>query len=526
MLERAWDWAAGHQHARVAIGGLLMEVLTDAGGIDRALQIGEQLRAEPLAPLDAACVELGVARAAAGGSRWQVALSALDRVRRTAPALGPLADGVEAEVAFNRDRLDEAASLAASSLAFAESDGRPELACRALQVLGACARFEGDLDAAERAYDRVVAISREHGLSTWRVRGAVERASLDVWRFHSATRVHAARVEAVAAGALVMVAHLDSFLAWISRDRWEAADADAAAARCTEYARRFGLAPLVAMATTARACAAAQRGDREALELRIAEALAADPGNADAMALVAAARTTLALRRDDLARAFAELDLCMRHLRRAPKCPTPERGLWALLCAVQDRDPAGALAELAAGSGAMHAMNVTYRHYAEAVMHGRAGDAAAAARHVALADGAGPPAWHQHHARRVIAERALADGWGDPVAWLRAGRAYFEARGNDQIAAGCRALLARAGTPVPRRPSHDGVPAELAVRGVTARELEVLELLGEARATREIATRLFISPKTVERHVANLATKLDLAGRAALVAFAASHPSS
>ena len=52
--------------------------------------------------------------------------------------------------------------------------------------------------------------------------------------------------------------------------------------------------------------------------------------------------------------------------------------------------------------------------------------------------------------------------------------------------------------------------------------MEVLELLAEARATKDIATQLFLSPKTVERHIANLATKLGLGGRSALVAFAAS----
>ena len=65
---------------------------------------------------------------------------------------------------------------------------------------------------------------------------------------------------------------------------------------------------------------------------------------------------------------------------------------------------------------------------------------------------------------------------------------------------------------MPRRRRHGTVPADLQARGVTARELEVLELLAEARATREIATRLFLSPKTVERHVANLAAKPDLDG--------------
>jgi len=45
--------------------------------------------------------------------------------------------------------------------------------------------------------------------------------------------------------------------------------------------------------------------------------------------------------------------------------------------------------------------------------------------------------------------------------------------------------------------------------------------LGEARSTRAIAETLHISPKTVERHVANLATKLGLEGRATVVAHAA-----
>ena len=57
--------------------------------------------------------------------------------------------------------------------------------------------------------------------------------------------------------------------------------------------------------------------------------------------------------------------------------------------------------------------------------------------------------------------------------------------------------------------------------GVSARELQVLNLLADARSTRDIAATLFISPKTVERHVANLAVKLGVEGRSALVAFAA-----
>jgi len=84
-------------------------------------------------------------------------------------------------------------------------------------------------------------------------------------------------------------------------------------------------------------------------------------------------------------------------------------------------------------------------------------------------------------------------------------------------------LLTEAGAPAPRRTRPDaGVPSDLQPSGVTAREFEVLERLGNAESTKAIAAALFLSPKTVERHISNLAMKLDVDGRAALVAFAAS----
>lgn len=45
---------------------------------------------------------------------------------------------------------------------------------------------------------------------------------------------------------------------------------------------------------------------------------------------------------------------------------------------------------------------------------------------------------------------------------------------------------------------------------LTPREQEVMRLLAEGFTTREIAQRLFISPKTVENHRANIMKKLDL----------------
>jgi len=58
---------------------------------------------------------------------------------------------------------------------------------------------------------------------------------------------------------------------------------------------------------------------------------------------------------------------------------------------------------------------------------------------------------------------------------------------------------------------------------LTRRELEVLHLLGEGLANREIAERLFISPKTAEHHLSRIYAKLGVRTRAEAVAFAVRH---
>jgi DNA-binding NarL/FixJ family response regulator len=58
---------------------------------------------------------------------------------------------------------------------------------------------------------------------------------------------------------------------------------------------------------------------------------------------------------------------------------------------------------------------------------------------------------------------------------------------------------------------------------ITPREREVLKLLGEGYQNKEIAEMLHISVKTVEKHRANIMTKLDLHNAAALTAYAIEH---
>ena len=67
-----------------------------------------------------------------------------------------------------------------------------------------------------------------------------------------------------------------------------------------------------------------------------------------------------------------------------------------------------------------------------------------------------------------------------------------------------------------------GAPAK-AAGGLTARELDVLRLVATGKTNRSIAGDLFLSEKTVARHVSNIFTKLGLSSRAAATAYAYEH---
>jgi DNA-binding CsgD family transcriptional regulator len=147
----------------------------------------------------------------------------------------------------------------------------------------------------------------------------------------------------------------------------------------------------------------------------------------------------------------------------------------------------------------------------------------------------------EHAARLFGAGEAVRESYGfDPFpterAWLERIHAVVRARLTDDVFAASRA----AGRAMPLEqtiteaiaiaesilvePTPAGraetLTATAATYGLSPRETDVLDLLAEGRADREIAKVLFISPKTVGVHVGNILAKLGVQNRGEAIALA------
>jgi DNA-binding NarL/FixJ family response regulator len=69
----------------------------------------------------------------------------------------------------------------------------------------------------------------------------------------------------------------------------------------------------------------------------------------------------------------------------------------------------------------------------------------------------------------------------------------------------------------------ESAPARGYPDGLTAREVEVLRRLAGGRTNTEIAEELYVSVRTVERHIANVYAKIGARGRANATAYALTH---
>ena len=66
-------------------------------------------------------------------------------------------------------------------------------------------------------------------------------------------------------------------------------------------------------------------------------------------------------------------------------------------------------------------------------------------------------------------------------------------------------------------------PSRLLPAGLTEREVEVLRLVAAGLTNQEIAAALFLSVKTISRHLSNIFTKIGVTSRAAATAYTFEH---
>lgn len=529
-LDRARGLLPADDPAMLDVEECQSQVLSLAGKRDRALDVGTSLLARLTGVQSAAQrraeVYLRLARAALAATRHDEAYALLERARAETGAapeerVAARVDALGAQVAIMREP-EQAPALAQAALEAAERLGLPDVACEALEVLGRSARRR-DLDAAEAAFARALGLAEAHGLTVWQARALHELGTIDALRGRPVDRLEEARNLAMVQGALATAAVVDVQITAALAMRDDPEPAVPAARRAVELARRYGLHQTLAAALALESHAHARAGRPNEMRRYIREAHALAPGSPDVEVKTSFAAAVSAFLDEDQAAARRHLDTAVDRAKAGAGGDyknAPAAGLHALVHQLDAT--AGAAAPEMADHPSIHFVSRAFHQYAHAVAAGRSDDPGGAAILVAEGDRIlGDHEWYRHLGRRLLAEVAMADGWGEPVPWLREALAFFDRRGEQRIASACRSLLRKAGAAVPRRRGHEELPGPLQAAGVTSRELEVLRLLALGLPNKEIAALLYLSPRTVERHIANIEAKTGVAHRSELVALAA-----
>lgn len=528
-LDRAAAVARQDEPTLVDIEETLTEALSLAGKYDRAIEVGNSLLVHlghlPAQAERRAQAQLRLARAAVAATRWDDAAARLDRAAADAASvsdetLGARIDALRAQVAIIRHP-ERSLELAQRAAATADRLDLPDVACEALEIEGRVQRRR-DLVAAADAFARAHAIAEANDLTVWRVRALHELGTVDLLDGGNLSRLEQARDLALRHGALATAAAVDVQVAAALAMGDDPEPATIPARRAADLARRYRLDQVLAAALAFEAHVHARARRLDAMEDLLAQAAAAGGEMPDLAVLDAFTRGVHSLAKEDRASARRELARAVVAPDEASgdQATGPVPGLWALLLAVDGErsgpEPSWPETE------PVHFVARGLLRFAEGVRSARQGDFEASATLVAEGDRVlGEFGWYRHLGHRLVAEATMAATWDQPVRWLRDALTFFEATGDDPIASACRSLLRKAGASVPRRRDHADVPAALRPLGITTRELEVLQLLGQGLPNKEIGRRLYLSPRTVERHIANLTVKAGLERRAELVAFAA-----
>ena len=497
---------------------LLVEGLALAGRVDEAMLVGDRLITQmPPGAGSAtarAAVHLKLAHAAVDATRWAAArrqLGIAGDLLAAVPQAGLDAETatLNAEVAFAGNDIDQARALAESALAAPRAS--PQIRCHALELLGRILRGK-DLDAARAAFEQALATADAAGLAVWRLRALHQLGTIDMFDDGRTDRLSQARRIADELGAASTGAVIDLQLTAVAMFRFELGEAEHHAQSALATSTRLGLAKTHAIGLLFLAEIQALRRDHAGMDRFLALAHAAEPGDPEIEgSALAGAHGMLALLNDDRAGALEGLGRGVAILDTLPQQgPAPYRAMWPLLLAANgDGDAAAAIGNARRIGLTINRVNRGILGYADAILAGRAGNQDQATE-LALAAGRELrhyPVWADL-ARLCAAEPALADGWGQPRQWLEIAAGTFARHGIEPLALRCRRLLEQ---PQPSRWSR---------LGITDRQADVLRLVAEGISNKEIAARLHLSPRTVEKHIESLLRKTAARSRTQLVAIA------
>jgi DNA-binding CsgD family transcriptional regulator len=492
---------------------LLIEALALAGRVDEAAVVGGRLTTRAGDDLPGQHIRidahLSLAQAAVAAARWPMARHQLDAARHLTgsnPAARVRArmTVLDADVAFAADDQDRARALAEEVLVL---DGAAaEARCHALEIIGRSYRLH-DLGAARGAFERALVTAESADLPLWRLRALHELGTIDLFDHEGVDRLLQARRAAEQMGALSTAAILDLQLAAGFTGRWELDQCDAHARSAVATAERLGLDLVRAKALALLAGSASMRADIKETERLLALAAAAAPQDPALEGFSWGSRALAMLLHGDETGAMEPYARGMAMYARLPHAePASLRALWPLLLASQaDRRAPQAIDEARRLGVGAFGLNRGLIGYAEAVLTGRAGQRQRAHELAASADtkSTNCEGWAEL-ARFLAAPAALAGGWGDPVRWLTQAAEGFARRNLPHLAARCQQLL------------REWQPNPWAAQGITTREADVLRLVADGLANKQIAARLRVSPRTVEKHVESLLRKTGTRSRTEL----------
>jgi len=328
-------------------------------------------------------------------------------------------------------------------------------------------------------------------------------------------RLSSARRTAAELGAFSTAAVLDLQLAACYDFRFELAEVSRHATLSRDAAERLDMPGVQAKALLFLAESHAMRQELADMEECLRQASALTPQDRFVTALGwGGCRGMSALFRGDLTAAIDAFGRAAGILRTLPNAePAMFRAIWPLmLAAVADVRAPAVLDETRRSTVTVARFNRGALGYAEAVLAGRRGDRDRAVELAFRADSDLGGGTFGHLCRLLAAGPVMASGWGDPARWLEDARADFAVKGFGGLVTWCQALLSG---PAPDR---------LAGLGLTPRECEILGLVAAGLGNKEIAARLHLSHRTVEKHVESLLRKTGAASRTMLVAITGPWP--